>query len=116
VANKTISAKTLRPAAPKAAVKTAVLKKAAPKKTPLTVSIDYPQDGEAVRSGHYSIRLTAAGASQAQGRFDGEEWLDFREAIGHFWLDWAPRERTLDRRARARRRRRGLARAAFEAV
>jgi hypothetical protein len=87
----------IRPAAPRSAVK-----KAAPKKPRLAVSIDYPQEGEAVRAGHYSIRLTAAGASTAQGRFDGGDWLDFREAVGHFWLDWAPRVGKVLLEARAR--------------
>lgn len=80
---KKITAVKTKPAAPKKTPKAA-----APKKAALSVSIDYPQEGEAVSSGHYSIRLTAEGASQAQGRFDGGEWLDCREAVGHFWLDW----------------------------
>ena len=75
----------------------------AAKKAPLSVSIDYPQEGEAVRSGHYSIRLTAAGASAAQVRFGGGDWRDCREAVGHYWLDWAPRagEARLEARARS---------------
>ena len=77
-------------------------KAAAPKKTRLSVSIDYPQEGEAVRPGHYSIRVTAAGATQAQGRVDGGDWLDCREAVGHFWLDWAPVAGEVRLEARAR--------------
>ena len=101
MANK-ISAVKTKPAPPKPAAKKAVAKKA-PKKAPLRVSIDYPLEGEAVRPGHYSIRLTAAGSTQAQGRFDGGDWLDCREAVGHFWLDWAPRagEARLEARARS---------------
>lgn len=97
MADKKIAVKPRRPAAPRAPVK-----KAAAKKPRLAVSIDYPQGGEAVRSGHYSIRVTADGASSAQGRIDGGDWLDFREAVGHFWLDWAPRVGQVLLEARAR--------------
>jgi hypothetical protein len=72
----------------KSAARKPAAKAAAPKKTALTVSIDYPQEGDAVRPGHYSIRVTASGASSAQCRFNGGDWLDCREAVGHFWLDW----------------------------
>ncbi|HEX4049030.1 MAG TPA: hypothetical protein VH309_14390 [Elusimicrobiota bacterium] len=98
MAKKISAAKTPRPAATVAAVR-----KAAPKKPALLVSIDYPADGEAVRSGHYSIRLAADGASEAQCRVDGGDWLACREAVGHFWLDWAPSagEARLEARARS---------------
>lgn len=84
-------------AAPKKTAKAPARKKAA-----LAVSIDYPQAGEAVRSGHYSIRLTASGASSAQVRLDGGEWLECREAVGHFWLDWTPKAGSASIEARAR--------------
>jgi hypothetical protein len=77
-------------------------KPAAPKKPPFAVEIDYPQENEAVRPGHYSIRLTAAGASAAQARLDGGEWQDCREAVGHYWLDWAPGTGQAKIEARAR--------------
>jgi hypothetical protein len=77
-------------------------KPAAAKKPPLAVAIDYPQENEAVRPGHYSIRLTAEGASSAQARLDGGEWQDCREAVGHYWLDWAPRTGQAKIEARAR--------------
>ena len=82
MAKKISAAKT---AAPKRTVKTALAKK-----KPLSVSIDYPKDAERVRPGHYSIRLTASLASSAQVRVDGGDWLDCRQAVGHFWLDWSP--------------------------
>ena len=77
-------------------------KAAASKKSRFAVSIDYPVEREAVRPGHYSIRLTAAGGSRAQVRVDGGEWLDCREAVGHYWLDWAPRSGVARIEARAR--------------
>ncbi len=72
-------------------------------KPKLSAVVDYPQDGEAVRPGHYAVRVTATGAGQAQLRIDGAAWSDCREAVGHFWLDWSPVEgaRTLQARARA---------------
>lgn len=82
MAKKTVAAK-------KSLVKKAVLKKPA-RKSGLQVVIDYPQTHEIVLPGHYSIRLTAVGAGQAQVRFDGGEWLDCRDTHGHFWHDWAP--------------------------
>jgi len=47
--------------------------KAPAKKAGLKVVIDYPAAHEIVRPGHYAIRLTAAGATQAQVRFDGDK-------------------------------------------
>lgn len=97
MANK-ISAVKTKPAAPKKTPKAA-----APKKAALSVAIDYPQEGEAVRAGHYSIRVTADGASSAQVRVDGGDWADCREAVGHFWLDWmcGTGESRLEARARS---------------
>lgn len=85
----------------KAAPPKAAAKKAS-KKSSLAVSIDYPAEGEAVRPGHYSIRLTAEGAAQAQVRIDAGDWLDCRDAVGHFWLDWSPRPGGTELEARAR--------------
>lgn len=83
--------------------RTAAPKKAAPaKKTPLKVVIDYPAVHEIVLPGHYAIRLTAAGATQAQVRFDGDDWSDCRQAAGHFWYDWAPQAGRVRIEARAR--------------
>ena len=86
--------------------KTSVVKKAAARKpsrkSGLSVVIDYPEAGEIVRPGHYSVRLTAAGAVQAQARFDGGEWLGCRESLGHFWCDWAPQAGRVCLEVRAR--------------
>jgi len=86
--------------APKPAKKRATAP--AVKKAALAVSIDYPREGESVRSGHYAIRLTASGATSAQVRLDGGEWLDCREAVGHYWLDWSPKAGSASIEARAR--------------
>lgn len=76
--------------------------KAPTKKEALKVLIDHPAEHEIVMPGHYAIRLTAAGATQAQVRFDGDEWSDCREAAGHFWYDWAPQAGRVRLEARAR--------------
>ncbi len=89
------------PKTPRAPARPAA-KAAASKKPGLSVSIDYPRENEAVRPGHYSIRLTAAGAGSAQVRLDGGDWLDCREDVGHYWLDWAPRPGEVRIEARAR--------------
>jgi hypothetical protein len=96
MAKKIVAVKT-PPAPPKPSAKKAVAKKAL-----LSVLIDHPLEGETVRPGHYSLRLTAAGASSVQARFDGGDWLDCREAVGHFWLDWSPRAGAARLEARAR--------------
>lgn len=87
--------------AKKIAAKKAVPKKAAAKSA-LTVVIDYPQAHEIVLPGHYSIRLTVAGAGQAQIRIEGEEWLDCRDTHGHFWFDWTAQAGRTRLEARAR--------------
>lgn len=88
------------------AKKTSAVKESAAKKTVrksgLSVVIDYPEAREIVRPGHYSIRLTVPGAGQAQVRFDGGEWNECRESLGHFWHDWAPQAGRVCVEARAR--------------
>lgn len=88
------------------AKKTVVAKKAAAvkpaRKAGLKTVIDYPEAGEIVRPGHYSIRLTASGAEQVQVRFDKGEWLECRESLGHHWYDWAPQAGRVCLQGRAR--------------
>lgn len=72
------------------------------RKSGLRVVIDYPEVGEIARPGHYSIRLTVTGADQAQVRFDGCEWLECRESLGHFWYDWSPQAGRVCVESRAR--------------
>jgi len=96
VAKKTSSPKIRRaPARPAAEAR-------APRPPKLAVAVDYPRENEAVRPGHYAIRLTAAGASSVQVRLDGGDWLPCREDVGHSWFDWAPRPGAALIEARAR--------------
>jgi len=88
------------------AKKIVVAKKPASKKparkSVLQAVIDYPQVHEIVLPGHYSIRLTALGAGQAQVRVDGDEWLDCRDSHGHFWHDWTAQAGRVRLETRAR--------------
>jgi hypothetical protein len=71
-------------------------------KPKLSASIDYPKAGEAVRPGHYAIRVTATGAGRVQARVGAGAWADCRESVGHFWLDWSPAAGAVVLSARAR--------------
>jgi len=53
------------------------------------LNIDYPQAGEKVQRGHYSIRISAEGA-QCQVAVDNGSWKDCRVADGYSWHDWTP--------------------------
>lgn len=75
----------------------------APQTPPLSLSIDYPQEGDILQPGHYSIRLGASGAMEVQLRIDSGDWRPCREAAGYFWFDWQPGPaggRVLEARAR----------------
>lgn len=88
---KKLSVRKTAPAAVAPAVGVPARKKpaASPK---LSVSVDYPQEGERVLPGHYAVRITAAGAEAVEVRLDGTDWLACRESLGHFWYDWAPQK------------------------
>jgi hypothetical protein len=90
------------PKTPKAPKASKTRKAAAPKKPALRPEIDYPREGESVAPGHYSIRITADGAAEAQARVNGGEWGACREAVGHFWFDWAPQPGAASIEVRAR--------------
>ena len=53
------------------------------------IKIDYPQEGERVRRGHYAIRISAGGG-QCQAAIDESSWQDCRNDAGYSWLDWFP--------------------------
>jgi hypothetical protein len=87
VKNRRAAVAAVAPAAPSAPAAPAVKAAAKPK---LEAIIDFPKAGEVVHPGHYSIRVTATGATQVQTRVGDGPWTDSREAVGHFWHDWAP--------------------------
>jgi hypothetical protein len=53
------------------------------------VSIDYPQEGELVHRGHYSIRISG-GNGECQAAVDGTDWQNCRSDAGFSWFDWFP--------------------------
>lgn len=54
------------------------------------VSIDYPQEEELVRPGHYAVRITAAEAGAVDISLDGKGWHACYPSVGYFWFDWQP--------------------------
>lgn len=56
------------------------------------VLLDYPQEGEQVLPGHYSVRVAAAPERQVEVSIDGGAWRPCREAVGYYWYDWEPSE------------------------
>ncbi|MFH2203705.1 MAG: hypothetical protein ABIJ96_11355 [Elusimicrobiota bacterium] len=65
------------------------------KKTPAkpharTVFIDYPQDGEVIRPGDYTIRIGASAGHDVEVAFNGKGWSKCRAAAGYYWYDWKP--------------------------
>ncbi|MEK6544101.1 MAG: hypothetical protein AABZ44_06685 [Elusimicrobiota bacterium] len=60
------------------------------KKPVLTVTVDYPQQGDVVARGHYAVRVTSSGAKEAQVSINDGPWQACREAVGYHWFDWQP--------------------------
>jgi len=54
------------------------------------LAIDFPQEGEFVRPGHYAIRLTAPAGSQVEISINDGNWELCRHAVGYYWYDWTP--------------------------
>ena len=52
-------------------------------------TIDYPQAGEKVQRGHYSIRISGC-AGECQAAIDEGDWQSCRVADGFHWYDWSP--------------------------
>lgn len=54
------------------------------------VLLDYPQQGETVRAGHYAIRIAAKDGLKVEVSIDGGVWTECRNAAGYYWYDWTP--------------------------
>ncbi|HAH06507.1 MAG TPA: hypothetical protein DCM05_08270 [Elusimicrobia bacterium] len=53
------------------------------------VSIEYPQEGEAVSHPTYTFQIQVAeGARHVRLSIDGGPWLACRESLGLWWFDW----------------------------
>ncbi len=69
------------------------LSKRAPfKKAARKVFVDYPQEGEHIPLGSYSIRVGAASAEIAEIAVNGKAWNKCRPAEGYYWFDWSPKK------------------------
>ena len=54
-------------------------------------NVDYPQAGEKVQRGHYSIRISGC-TGECQAAIDDGDWQNCRAADGFSWYDWAPEQ------------------------
>jgi len=55
----------------------------------VTVTLDYPQDGEIITSPNYTFRIGAKEAGNVEVSIDGEAWTPCRQAEGYWWYDWS---------------------------
>ncbi|MBI3551636.1 MAG: hypothetical protein HY077_03900 [Elusimicrobia bacterium] len=54
------------------------------------VVVDFPQEGEAILSPEYTLRVGAsADAEKVEVSIDGADWKACRNAVGFWWFDWA---------------------------
>lgn len=54
------------------------------------LGIDYPQPGQEINSGPYSIRITApADSREVRLSIDDGPWQPCRKEDGHWWFDWS---------------------------
>ncbi|MBI3297354.1 MAG: hypothetical protein HYZ75_04260 [Elusimicrobia bacterium] len=54
------------------------------------VLLDYPQEGEAVLPGSYTIRVAAGCEHKVELSIDGGPWTECRQSVGYYWYDWNP--------------------------
>ena len=68
------------------------------------VTVDYPSDGEKIRSGHFAVRVSALRAGEAQVSVNKSAWETCRASNGYFWFDFWPEPHEIYQiSARARR-------------
>ncbi|MBK8576141.1 MAG: hypothetical protein IPN90_10880 [Elusimicrobia bacterium] len=53
------------------------------------VGVDFPQVGEILTSGQYSIRVSTSATEGVEISIDGKEWEPCRESVGFWWFDWS---------------------------
>lgn len=61
-------------------------------KSPVLVSIDYPQLNETVRVGHYAVRISGPAHAKVEVSINGGTWQTCRQADGYYWFDWWPND------------------------
>jgi len=57
-----------------------------------SVTIDFPQEKEKIRPGHYAVRITAPEHGVVELSVNEGQWLLCRSAAGYYWCDWYPEE------------------------
>lgn len=50
-------------------------------------TIDFPQVGELVYSGHYAVRISAPECGGVELSLDGGRWQECRNEAGYWWFD-----------------------------
>ncbi len=63
-------------------------KRASARKSLKKVFVDFPQEGEHVRPGNYSIRVGAVANGGAEVTVNGKTWNKCRPSVGYYWFDW----------------------------
>jgi hypothetical protein len=53
------------------------------------VTVNYPQEGEIITSGHYTFRILTSAMENVDVSIDGKEWQPCRECVGFWWYDWS---------------------------
>lgn len=67
------------------------------------LSIDFPQEGEKIRAGHYAVRVGADGATEVEVSIDRGPWKPCRTSAGYFWIDfWSQPNEVHEIKARAK--------------
>ena len=66
------------------------------------IKIDYPEEGEVIRSEQYTFRIsTAVPALRVEISLNGGNWQSCRESAGYWWFDWK-KEKTKPKALHAR--------------
>lgn len=53
------------------------------------VMIDYPKNGENIKTGHYSFRIGSSPCERVEICLNKKDWLPCRYSVGYWWFDWA---------------------------
>ncbi len=74
----------------KAKKKKPAAKKRAVKKTVRDVFVDFPKNGDHIRSGDYAIRIGTKADREVEVSINGKGWNKCRASAGYYWFDWRP--------------------------
>jgi hypothetical protein len=71
------------------AAKSLKVRKEKSQKEKLYVVIDFPMEGEIIRSGSYTFRLGGSPADRVEVSIDKRDWQACRPEVGYWWYDWS---------------------------